>query len=187
MSNSLFKRFKLFTTTIANGGSASAAWGAITGTLSDQTDLQTILDTKLDDTATTADIDPSPDRNYVTDAELVVIQNTSNANTGDETQSTIITKLDLQSDTVNIDFGKDGILSENDLVITTVIAPWITANSKIQCFVENDGTDHTGEDVYLENIVATAYNIIPATSFDIIAVAHNLTWGRYKITYKELI
>lgn len=187
MSNSLFKRFKLFTTTIANGGGAAAAWGAITGTLSDQTDLQTALDGKLDDTATTADVDPSTDRNYVTDAELVVIQNTSNTNTGDETQSTIITKLDLHSGVVNIDFGNDGVLSDNDLVISTVLAPWITANSKIVCFVENDGVDHTDEDVYIENIIATVYNIVPNVSFDIIAVAHNLTWGRYKITYKEII
>jgi len=79
------------------------------------------------------------------------------------------------------------VLSENDLVITTVLAPWITATTKIQCFVENDGVDHTGEDVYLENIIASVYNIVPTTSFDIIAVAHNLTWGRYKITYKEII
>ncbi len=188
MSNNLLKRFKLFTDALSSGGGGiGAAWGAITGTLSDQTDLQSALDAKLDDTATTADIAPSTDRNYVTDAELVVIQNTSNTNTGDETQSSIITKLDLHSGTVNIDFGKDGVLSENDLVITTVLAPWITATTKIVCFVENDGVDHTDEDVYLENIVASVYNIVPATSFDIIAVAHNLTWGRYKITYKEII
>lgn len=95
--------------------------------------------------------------------------------------------LDLHSGTVNIDFGKDGVLSENDLVITTVSASWVTSTTKIQCFVENDGVDHAGEDVYLENIIATVYNIVPNTSFDIIAVAHNLTWGRYKITYKEII
>ncbi len=95
--------------------------------------------------------------------------------------------LNLHSGIVNIDFGKDGVLSENDLVITTVAASWVTSTTKIQCFVDNDGVDHTGEDAYLENIMASAYNIIPNTSFDIIAVAHNLTWGRYKITYKETI
>jgi len=188
MSNNLLKRFKLFTDALSSGGGGiPAAWGAITGTLSDQTDLQNALDGKLDTTATTADVVPSTDRNYVTDAELVVIGDTSGTNTGDETQSSIISKLALHSGTVNIDFGKDGVLSENDLVITTVSASWVTSTTKIQCFVENDGTDHTGEDVYLENIVATVYNIVPNTSFDIIAVAHNLTWGRYKITYKEII
>lgn len=81
----------------------------------------------------------------------------------------------------------DGVLSENDMVVTSVLAPWITATTKLVCFVENDGVDHDGEDAQTENIIATVYNIVPASSFDIIAVAHNLTWGRYKITYKELI
>lgn len=55
---------------------AGAVWGAITGTLSDQTDLQTALNGKA----------PSlgADDNYVTDAQLVVITNTSGANTGDQ-------------------------------------------------------------------------------------------------------
>ena len=43
--------------------------------------------------ATTADIADSTDKRYVTDANLVVIGNTSNTNTGDETQSTILSKL----------------------------------------------------------------------------------------------
>ena len=84
------------------------AWGGITGTLSDQTDLQSALDAKVEGNspitgatktkitydskglvtngtdATSADIDPSTDRNYVTDAQLVVIENTSGNNTGDQ-------------------------------------------------------------------------------------------------------
>jgi hypothetical protein len=42
---------------------------------------------------TTADIADSTDKRYVTDANLTVIGNTSNTNTGDETQSTILSKL----------------------------------------------------------------------------------------------
>ena len=187
MSNSLFKKFKLFTSTMGSAGIGAAVWGTITGTLSDQTDLQDALDGKLDDTATTADVDPSTDRNYVTDAELDVIQDTSGINTGDETKTSIVTKLDLISGSINIDFGKDGVLSENDLVITTVPNLNVLSTTKFQCIVENDGVDHEDEDVYLENIIASVYNIVPNTSFDIIAVAHNLTWGRYKITYKEII
>lgn len=183
------ERWKLFTTAFTGSGGSGGPtiWGAITGTLSNQTDLQTALNNKLDMTATTADVDPSINRNYVTDAELVVIGDTSGTNTGDETQSSIITKLDLHSGTVDIDFGKDGTLSQNDLVIITVPALWVTPTTKIICFVQNDGVDHDSEDVYLENIVATVYNIVSNTSFDIIAVAHNLTWGRYKIIYKEII
>jgi len=169
------------------GGGATAIWGAITGTLSNQTDLQNALDAKLDNGTTTAGIPDSADKRYVTDAELIVIENTSGNNTGDETKTTIVNKLALISGFINIDFGKDGVLSENDLVITTVLNTDVLSTTKFQCIVENDGVDHTGEDVYLENIVASVYNIVPATSFDIIAVAHNLTWGRYKITYKEII
>lgn len=95
--------------------------------------------------------------------------------------------LNLHSGSVNVDFGFDGVLSENDMVTATVLASWITSTTKLVCFVENDGVDHDGEDAQTENIIATVYNIIPGVSFDIIAVAHNLTWGRYKITYKETI
>jgi len=89
--------------------SGSISWGAITGTLSDQVDLRNALDAKVDENsaivagtktkltydtkglitvgedATTADIADSTDLRYVTDAELVVIQATSNTNTGDQT------------------------------------------------------------------------------------------------------
>lgn len=43
--------------------------------------------------ATTADIADSTNKRYVTDAHLTVIGNTSNTNTGDETNATILTKL----------------------------------------------------------------------------------------------
>jgi hypothetical protein len=87
--------------------SSAVAWGGVTGTLSNQTDLQTALDGKVDENsaitgatktkitydakglvtagadATTADIASSTDKRYVTDANLTVIQNTSGTNTGD--------------------------------------------------------------------------------------------------------
>jgi hypothetical protein len=87
--------------------SSAVAWGGITGTLSSQTDLQTALDSKVDENsaitgatktkitydakglvtagadATTADIADSTNKRYVTDANLTVIGNTSGTNTGD--------------------------------------------------------------------------------------------------------
>ena len=87
--------------------SSAVAWGGVTGTLSDQTDLQTALDLKVDENAaitgatktkvtydqkglvtggadaTTADIADSTNKRYVTDAQLVVVGNTSGTNTGD--------------------------------------------------------------------------------------------------------
>jgi hypothetical protein len=87
--------------------SSAVAWGGVTGTLSNQTDLQTALDGKVDENsaitgatktkitydakglvtagadATTADIADSTNRRYVTDAQSTVIGNTSGTNTGD--------------------------------------------------------------------------------------------------------
>ena len=47
--------------------------------------------------ATTADIAPSTNRNYVTDIQAGVISNTSGVNTGDETATTIKTKLGIST------------------------------------------------------------------------------------------
>ena len=63
------------------GASSGGSWGSITGTLSAQTDLQNALNNKEPLKGT--------DDNYVTDAQLTVIQNTSGTNTGDETAARI--------------------------------------------------------------------------------------------------
>jgi hypothetical protein len=92
-----------------SSGVGTVAWGGITGTLSNQTDLQTALDTKVDENAsitgatktkitydtkglvtsgadaTTADIGDSSNKRYVTDANLTVIGNTSGTNSGNQT------------------------------------------------------------------------------------------------------
>jgi len=69
--------------------------GAITGA----TKTKITFDTKglitAGADATTADIAPSTDRNYVTDAQAGVISNTSGINTGDETTSSIKSKLGI--------------------------------------------------------------------------------------------
>lgn len=107
-------------TAVTNGSTGgSITWGGITGTLSSQTDLQTALSAKLDSNtavtgatktkitydakglvtagadATTADIADSTNKRYVTDAQLTVIGNTSGTNTGDETVTTIKSKLGI--------------------------------------------------------------------------------------------
>lgn len=95
------------------GGGGGGTWGSITGILSNQTDLQTALNGKVDENAaitgatktkitydakglvtsgadaTTADIADSTNKRYVTDANLVVIGNTSGTNSGNETASTL--------------------------------------------------------------------------------------------------
>ena len=100
-----------------SGGGGSTTWGSITGTLSNQTDLQTALDGKVDENsaitastktkitydakglvtagadATTADIADSTNKRYVTDANLTVIQNTSGTNTGDNAVNSLYSGL----------------------------------------------------------------------------------------------
>lgn len=92
-----------------DGIGGGGAWGSITGTLSAQTDLQSALNAKLTALtpitgatktkitynanglvtagadATTADIADSSNKRYVTDAQLVVVGNTSGTNSGDQT------------------------------------------------------------------------------------------------------
>lgn len=98
---------------VGGGGGGGGTWGSITGILSNQTDLQTALNGKVDENAaitgatktkitydskglvtsgadaTTADIADSTNKRYVTDANLVVIGNTSGTNSGNETASTL--------------------------------------------------------------------------------------------------
>ena len=66
--------------TIPAGGEGSSDWGDIGGNLTDQTDLQAALDAKA--------ASLGADDNYVTDAEKIVIGNTTGTNTGDQTLPT---------------------------------------------------------------------------------------------------
>lgn len=58
--------------------------------------------------ATTADIAPSTDKNYVTDAQKAVLVNTSGTNTGDETNATIKAKLGIATLTGSNTGDQDG-------------------------------------------------------------------------------
>lgn len=84
--------------------------------------------------ATTADISDSTNKRYVTDAQLTVIGNTSGTNSGDETTSTIKTKLGAAAT------GADGYLTSTD---------WNTFNGKQAALgytpenVANKSTDGT--------------------------------------------
>ncbi len=116
--------------------SSAVAWGGVTGTLSNQTDLQTALDLKVDENAaitgatktkitydakglvtagadaTTADIADSSNKRYVTDANLTVIQNTSGTNTGDVLTAwynkTVVVGANFTSGTAAPSGGSDG-------------------------------------------------------------------------------
>ena len=85
--------------------------------------------------ATTADIPPSSNRNYVTDAQAGVISNTSGTNTGDETNSSIKTKLGI-STLSGSNTGDQNITLTGDLIgtgtgtfTTTLSNSGVTANT----------------------------------------------------------
>jgi len=95
----------------AAAGGVPTVWGGITGSIINQTDLQLVLDGKVDENiaivgstqtkitydskglvtsgsaATTADIADSLNARYVTDAQLSVLNTTSGTNTGDQTKT----------------------------------------------------------------------------------------------------
>ena len=87
--------------TIGTGtwNATAIAWAKVNKTGSSLADLAT---------RNASDISTSSSYRFVTDAQLTIIGNTSNTNTGDETQSTIKTKLGVASS------GVDGYLSGTD-------------------------------------------------------------------------
>jgi hypothetical protein len=134
------------------GSASGTAWGAITGTLSNQADLQAALDAKVaanaaivggqktkitydvkglvtaGDDATTADIADSLDKRYVTDANLVVIGNTSGTNSGDNAINSLYSGLaaskqdTLVSGTNIKTINGVSVLGSGNIVITSGVA-----------------------------------------------------------------
>ena len=80
-------------TPTGGGGGGSVAWGGIIGTLSDQTDLQTALDTKQN-TITNSDFITQGSTNlFLTTNERTKLTNTSNTNTGDNAVNSLYSGL----------------------------------------------------------------------------------------------
>jgi hypothetical protein len=83
---------------------------------------------------------------------------------------------------VLIDFGHEVGGGEGDTATVTVAAAWVTATSIILCnFPAIASPDHDPEDAVIEDLTASAGNIVPGVSFDITAYAPNGTWGRYYV------
>jgi len=73
--------------------SASSAWGSITGTLSAQTDLQNALNAKQNTITNSDSITQGSTNLFLTTGERTKLSNTTNTNSGDETNGTIIAKI----------------------------------------------------------------------------------------------
>lgn len=188
------------------GAAGSSAWGGITGTLSDQTDLQDALDLK----------EPlkGADDNYVTDAEKTVIGNTSGTNTGDNAtnsqysglaaskQDTLVSGTNIKtingssilgsgdlvipgggvSGQATVDFGAS--TGENSIARVTVFTASALTASIIMVSPAGIATaDHDPDDYQWDNISGYVSNIVNGVSFDIIGVAPNGSWGDYVFNY----
>lgn len=78
--------------------------------------------------ATTADIADSTNRRYVTDAQLIVVGNTSNTNTGDETTTTIWNLINwATADTAPVDADMFGLM---DSTSSNILRKFSWANMK---------------------------------------------------------
>ncbi len=81
-----------------------------------------------------------------------------------------------------IDFGHEVGGGEGDTAVVTVPATWVTATSIILCnFPAKASVDHDPEDAVIEDLTASAGNIVPGVNFDITAYAPEGTWGRYYV------
>jgi len=146
---------------VAKGGGGT--WGSITGTLSDQTDLQSALDGKVDENtaitgdtktkitydakglvtggadATTADIADSADKRYVTDSQLTVIGNTSGTNTGDNAVNSLYSGLEASKQDVIT--GGATTITDTDLTASRALTSDVSGKVAVSA-VTADELDH---------------------------------------------
>ena len=175
--------------------SGGGTWGSITGTLSSQTDLQAALNAKVDENspiigatktkitydskglvtsgidATTADITDSTNKRYVTDAELVIIGNTSGTNTGDQNLIGLVPKtttvnghaLSTNVTVTQSDIGLGSVDNTSDLAkpISTATQTALDLKLNIIDFVPgginkqvqfNDSGSFNGSELYYDKI-----------------------------------
>lgn len=124
------------------------------------------------DTTTTLNINSSTDKRFVTDAQLTVIGNTSNTNTGDETTASVKTKLGTSSTTT------DGYLTSTD---------WNTFNSKLgladvrYVFLNNSTTTQTTYTVPASAVTATGRTIIELSNNSLTSITINTATGTGKV------
>lgn len=101
------------------------------------------------------------------------------ANTLSALSASVATKSTANETTSTLDFGfASG--NEGDICKATISAAWVTAQSRIVCLPSpTDSADHSTDETLAEDIRFSAVSIIPGTSFDVVAVAPNGTWGRH--------
>ena len=131
------------------------------------------LDLSANRTLTTANIADSVNKRYVTDANLTVLGNTSNTNTGDETQASILSKLGVFYLPFTPSSAVTGTTSETQVAVVTIPANTIRSidNLRIYTPVVKSGTSGICTVTYKLSTSAT----MPSGTTDRIAVASGAT------------
>ena len=102
--------------------------------------------------ATTADIDASTDRNYVTDAEATVIDNTSGTNTGDQTAAQVVSTATGAIVATNV----DSAIAELEAKKLALAGGEMTGNITMNGTETVDGRDLSVDGAKLDGIAAGA-------------------------------
>jgi len=165
--------FNLPTASASNRGALSSAdWSTFNNKVPTTRTLNG-FDLSVDRTFTTAVIADSVNKRYVTDANLTVLSNTSNTNTGDETQSSILSKLGIFYLPFTPSSAVTGTTSETQVGVIAIPANSIRSidNLRIYTPVVKSGTVGTCTVTYKLSTSAT----MPSGTTDRIAVGAGAT------------
>lgn len=158
--NDLDKRVK----TLENNPGGSSTWGNITGTLSNQADLQTALNSKQ--------------ATLVSGTNIKTINGNTLLGSGD-----ILISGSLTKGIVEVDFGSN--TTQSDIATVSVVDATITPTSypSVSMYALAT-TDHDPDDYMVEGLVPFITNVSNGVGFDISVRAPNMTFGKYKVTYQ---
>lgn len=165
-----FKAFlKTYFDTLYTGG--GSVWGSITGTLSAQTDLQNALNNK----------EPlkGADDNYVTDAQLTVIQNTSGTNTGDQDLSglQVTSAKDATGGYVGLTLFKINFKN----VLNTFTSFFTNSNTaaRTYLFPDKDGTVAMTSDITVKRVIrdTTTTGAVTGTAANTLCASYLVSGG----------
>lgn len=114
----------------AVASAATTAWGGLTGTLSDQTDLQSALDAKQNTITNSDSITEGATNLFLTSAERTKLSNTSGTNTGDQDISGIATNASNISTLNTNKADKSNVLELDNTDVFTPTADYHPATKK---------------------------------------------------------
>jgi len=160
----------------SSGGGGSSTWGGITGTLSNQTDLQTALNAKADSSAVPAQFNPIQGTNMVLSGTYpnITFSSTGGGGGGGSTITTGSAVLDF------------GVTPGTNFVSVNVTGQTlITGTSKIKAYkaIQATATHNEYEHILVPLNIAVG-NIVAGTGFTIYATTDLRLDGTFNINWE---